>query len=202
MYSGNMGLGHDLESMVDAASRLEQDSRAHFMFIGAGPKWEIVEKSVQEQRLANVTMLGWQDESVLPYSLATADVGLVSLEQELSGLAVPSKAFYFLAAHVPLIAVCDEETELAKIVQEFGCGVVVPPQHPDRIVEVIESIQADPGIIETWRESAKTAMKSFQRSGATRRFAELLHRDLGTPLAPAVEGSDSPVVDPIPTTIQ
>ena len=68
------------------------------------------------------------------YSLATADIGLVSLESELSGLAVPSKAYYFLAANVPLIAVCDSSNELAELIHDFGCGVVIPPGQPQAIV--------------------------------------------------------------------
>ena len=39
MYSGNMGLGHDLETMVEAARLLQDEPDIHFMFIGAGPKW-------------------------------------------------------------------------------------------------------------------------------------------------------------------
>ena len=182
MYSGNMGLGHDLESMVEAATELADEKQSHFMFIGAGPKWEIVDKITKDQRLSNVTILGWQDESVLPYSLATADVGLVSLEQELSGLAIPSKAFYFLAAHVPLIAVCEEETELAAIVNHYGCGAVVPPNHPEEIVSTVRRLLSAPELIDQWRDAAGEAMKSFQRASTTTHFAEVLSRHLGTPL--------------------
>ncbi len=89
MYSGNMGLGHDIKTMLEAARCLQDEPKIHFMFIGAGPKWQTAEETLQRESLPNVTLLGWQPEETLPYSLATADVALVSLEDGIEGLAIP-----------------------------------------------------------------------------------------------------------------
>ena len=174
MYSGNMGLGHDLESMCEAALEFEGRKDIGFMFIGAGPKWEFVNEFQRKHSLKNTIVLGWQPEEVVPHSLATADIGMVSLERELSGLAVPSKAFYFLAANVPLIAVCDQSTELADLVREYECGVVVPPGNPEMMVEAIERVSNDRNLLKKWKSGAMSAMRDHRREAATRRFAEVL----------------------------
>ena len=188
MYSGNMGLGHDLESMYEAAEQLKSDPDIRFMFIGAGPKWDLTAEYCKKHDLTNTKVLGWQPEDVIPSSLATADLALVSLEQELSGLAVPSKAFYFLAANVPLIAVCDEATELAEVVQKYGCGAVVPPGNPDQIVEAIQSVDYDKGLLLQWKAGAQAAMQEFRRNTSTRRFAELLCTHLGISMGGSIKG--------------
>jgi glycosyltransferase involved in cell wall biosynthesis len=108
MYSGNMGYGHDIETMLAAAEQLQDQPDVHFMFIGDGPKWKLVEKTIVEKKLENVTLLPWQPEEVFPYSLATADLSLISLEDEMAGLAIPSKVSSSLAAGTLPIVIAPE----------------------------------------------------------------------------------------------
>ncbi len=178
MYSGNMGLGHDLETMLAAAERFKDDSRLHFMFIGAGPKWQLAKKVTEDGQLSNVTVLPWQAESVLPFSLSTADIGLVSLEVELSGLAVPSKAFYFLAAETPLIALCKKQTELADVIEHFECGAVIEPGDVDGMCCVLTDVLDNPGRLSQWRRGTKRAMMTHSRAQSTLRIADLLRQKL------------------------
>ena len=180
MYSGNMGLGHDLETMLAAAKRFKDDPRIHFMFIGAGPKWQLVKDLAQDNKLANVTVLPWQDESVLPFSLSTADIGLVSLEMEMSGLAVPSKAFYFLAAQTPLIALCKSQSELADVIEEFKCGAIIEPGNVDGLRHVLVDILENPHRLRQWQQGTEHAMTMHSRARATSQIAELLQTKLFT----------------------
>ncbi len=89
MYSGNMGIAHDIETMLAAAQRLQDVPDVHFMFIGAGPKWSLVADTIHEKKLTNVTLLPWQPEADLPFTLATGDMAVVSLESYAQGLAIP-----------------------------------------------------------------------------------------------------------------
>jgi hypothetical protein len=86
IYSGNMGMGHDIETMLNTARRLRPARDLHFMFIGAGPKWQIVADYLRQEAPANVTLLPWQPEAVVPFSLA-ADAAPVTLEAGVEGLA-------------------------------------------------------------------------------------------------------------------
>lgn len=108
MYAGNMGLGHDLESMVEAARHLSTITDVHFLFVGAGPKWTWIDETIRCGGLENVTLLPWQPEESLPWLLATADVSLVSLKTAMTGMAIPSKAIYALAAGAALLVLADE----------------------------------------------------------------------------------------------
>lgn len=161
MYSGNMGLGHDIETMLAAAVQLQSEPGIHFMFIGAGPKWQLVADTISEHQLANLTLLPWQPEQMLPYILATADIAFVSLEREMASLAIPSKAFSSMSAAVPLIAICGKNNELSDIVVENNCGWAVMPKDVNRICEIIQN--------------ARTYKDDFeQRKLASRRTAERL----------------------------
>ena len=173
MYSGNMGLGHDLETVMEVAEQLADDDRFHFVLIGAGPKWEWLNRTQSAKRLTNVTILGWQPESVVPYSLAAADLALVSLEPELTGLAVPSKAYAFLAVGTPLAVLCDAHCELADLVREFDCGVRVPPQSPATLSQIILNEVQPGGQLNRWKAGALNARSRFPRERGSQQVVSI-----------------------------
>jgi glycosyltransferase involved in cell wall biosynthesis len=137
MYSGNMGHGHDLETLLAAAGRLRDLSDVHFVCIGGGAKWNLLARTVREEALDNLTLLGWQSPDVLPCSLATADIAVVTLGEGMAGLALPSKTFSFLATGAALLAICPDASELATLVRRFDCGWVVRPGDVDGFVDVV-----------------------------------------------------------------
>jgi glycosyltransferase involved in cell wall biosynthesis len=140
MYSGNMGVGHDLGSMLAAAERLKLQPKLHFMFIGGGPRATEVSEQIKTRQLTNATFLDLVTEEQLRYSLSTADVALVSLEDSVAGLAVPSKTFTFLSVGAPLIVVCGHACELNDIVREYNCGWVVSPGDVDGLSQLLSDI--------------------------------------------------------------
>jgi len=174
MYSGNMGLGHDLETMLSAATELRSDTRFHFMFIGAGPRWDSVRDYIIEHELVNATLLPWQTEEDFRYSLSTADIGFVSLEEEMTGLAVPSKAFYFLATSTPLIVSCGRASELADVVSDNGCGTVVDVGDVHALRQAIVDAAEVPGRLASWVDGTHKAMQTHSRVASTTQFGDLL----------------------------
>ncbi len=194
MYSGNMGRGHDIETILAAAKRLTHDPRIHFMLIGAGPKWQMAQSRLSGSNCTNVTLLPWQEEAVIPFSLATADVGIVSLEREMTGLAVPSKAYYFLAAGAPLLGICFAESELADTIREFECGARLEPGDVDQLVATIQMVASDPAMLDRWREGAVRANAFHGRDANTRKFLSAL-----SDVRLVVEHSQSRLRERIPT---
>jgi len=71
LYSGNMGHSHDIETILETAKKLRREAGINFLFIGEGAKWSLVEKTIEEFQLKNVTLLPFQPEEVLPLSMAS-----------------------------------------------------------------------------------------------------------------------------------
>ncbi|MDJ0753301.1 MAG: glycosyltransferase family 4 protein [Ardenticatenaceae bacterium] len=169
MYSGNMGLGHDIETMIDAAERLNGRDDIHFMFIGGGPKWQLVEEALARRHLPNVTLLPWQDEAVLPYSLATADVALVSMEEEMIGLMVPSKLIYSMSAGSEIIAIVNAPCELS----EWPDVKPISSGDDQKLVDQIEDIAHDKRIAQK-HNSRRIARRLFERAKNINQIESLL----------------------------
>lgn len=155
MYSGNMGLGHDIETMLEAARQLQDTPEIHFMFIGAGPKWQMVQDAEQTERLENITVLGWQPETDLPYTLATADVALVSLEAKMQGLAVPSKTIFSMAAGSAILAITYPDCEISQWIQQQACGGLVLPTQVKELTLILSEYIMDE--LNTERRNARYA---------------------------------------------
>ncbi len=164
--------------MLEAAKRMRDRDDVHFMFIGSGPKWRLVEETLQEHELPNVTLLGWQSEEVLPYSLAAADIAVVSLEAGLDGVAIPSKAFSFLAAGAALLLISREGSELADIVREHGCGWLVEPGDIDRFADRVAGACADRDLLRAAQQNSRQVAERLGSRRNTRQIIGLLQKGL------------------------
>jgi lipopolysaccharide/colanic/teichoic acid biosynthesis glycosyltransferase len=182
MYSGNMGISHDVETILAAAERLRDVPRLHFMFIGGGPKWDAVRRQAQGQ--PNITVLPWQSTDVFPYSIATADIAVVSLETAASRLEFPSKTISAMAAGAAVLAVSSPPNDLERLVAAHGCGCNVAPGDVEAFVDALLRWIENPAELERCRLAARRAAEShYSRHVNVPRMTARLPRT--APLAPA-----------------
>jgi glycosyltransferase involved in cell wall biosynthesis len=123
-YSGNMGLGHDFATVLDAMELL-RDEHVHWLFIGDGPQREVLRRQVVERRIPHSSFLEYRPRDDLPVSLTAAHASLVTMQPDLAGLLVPSKAYGILAAGVPLVYVGPDSGRVADMVRNHGVGIDV-----------------------------------------------------------------------------
>ena len=143
-YSGNHGRTHDLLSLVEAAKLLEDEVDIHFLFIGEGSgKAEAVARA-DELELENVTFKTFVDRSELNTSLNASDVSVVAFKKGMAGISVPSRLYNLMAAGNPILAVVDNDSEVADVIREAELGVVVPPESPQLLAEQILALKDDP----------------------------------------------------------
>jgi glycosyltransferase involved in cell wall biosynthesis len=126
MYSGNMGLAHPFDAVLDAAARL-QDARPSVcvLFVGEGPRKADLQRQVERRGLDNVRFLPFQPRERLAESLSAADLHLVTMQSALEGLVVPSKLYGALGAGRPALFLGPPGSEAARVVQERDCGTVL-----------------------------------------------------------------------------
>ena len=148
-YAGNLGRAHEIETILGAMKALQRNATGEkaqlikFLFIGGGSLRATLENEVTQCKLANVVFRGYQPREQLAATLSAADVHLVSLNPKLEGLIVPSKIYAIAAAGRPAIFLGHPQGEIAKIIQETGCGFTVPSSNvwelKERILQLIRS---------------------------------------------------------------
>lgn len=127
MYSGNIGLGHDLSPFIQAAARLEKEIDFRMLIVGKGKGRVPMEELCKEQGSKSVSFYPPQALESLADTLAAGDIHLVSQRLGTQGLIVPSKVYGVLAAGRPTVFVGPEDCEPAQIFRACGSGEVVPP---------------------------------------------------------------------------
>ncbi len=125
MYSGNMGLAHEFDTVLDAASILRDRPEVLFAFIGEGPRRKGVEEEARSRGLQNVSFKPYVPRERLCQSLKAGDLHLITLRKGMPGLLVPSKIYGILAAGRPTLYIGPNEGEISDIVETGRCGVRV-----------------------------------------------------------------------------
>jgi glycosyltransferase involved in cell wall biosynthesis len=174
MYSGNLGQTHDIETILGSATRLKENDAVHFMIIGEGAKKSLVEKTKREDGLDNLTVLPFQPENVLPALLSTGDLAVISLDKGSEGLMVPSKTYYAMAAGSALIGLCDNNSEVAHIINRHKCGIVVSPGDVDGMVNGIVDLSGDKAKLNQYRVNSRSAAEKFYSRNNTSQYLEAL----------------------------
>ena len=141
MHSGNIGHAQDLDTLVRAATFLRDVERLRIMVIGFGARHGELTRLAQRLEVTRtVHFLDYQPREQLPLSLATGDLHYVGLAHGLSGFVVPSRLYGILAAGRPVLVSADADSEIVRIVEEVGCGIVLPPGRPERVASVIRDV--------------------------------------------------------------
>lgn len=166
LYSGNMGMTHDIDVLVDVADRLKENDKIHFLFIGEGAKKAVVEEKVARYGLKNCSVLPYQPLEVLPYSMGAADLAVVTTDAKQSGLSVPSKTYTYLATGAALLCLAEENTELARLTRESRSGRCFVSQDLDGIAGYILQMVSDRRLLQEYKDNSRKASLRYTPENA------------------------------------
>lgn len=174
LYSGNLGLAHEFETVLKAARRLSATlPNVLFAFVGVGPRLKEVREAARD--LPNVEFRDYVDRSQLGDTLTAADLHLVTLRPNMPGLLVPSKIYGILAAGRPTIYVGPASGEIASILREGRCGTNVLNGDVDGLVSAVRDYACEPFRRDTEGANARALFEArFTRKKSLDAFRRVL----------------------------
>jgi glycosyltransferase involved in cell wall biosynthesis len=173
-YSGNIGVSYDMETIMAAAKLLDRKDIV-FVFIGEGYQKKWMMEYMTKFHLTNCYFYTYINRDKLKFSLNCAHVGLVSLKAGYEGLLVPSKTFGLLAAGVPIIGIVPRKSEIALILEENNCGVVIEPGRTQELVDAIMKLYSNPTLREIMGKNAREALdKKYNLRAAAIKYKNLI----------------------------
>jgi glycosyltransferase involved in cell wall biosynthesis len=140
-YSGNMGLWNDMQILGKMVQNSIDDSI--FMFVGGGMRKSELVSNADPRDYKNMILIPFQSNEIFKDILTACHVALVTLRKNLEGMAVPSKIYGIMAAGIPVIAIVPNESEIAFIIKEENCGVVVNPGDSSGLQNALRMIRID-----------------------------------------------------------
>lgn len=139
LFSGTLGGKQGLMVIPDAARRLAHRDDVIFIICGNGVMKPQLETA--SMGLTNIQFLPLQPFERLGQLLGLADIHLLPQSPDAADLVLPSKLSGMLASGRPVIATCQEGTEIALAVSQ--CGLVVPPEDGVSLAAAIEQLVDD-----------------------------------------------------------
>jgi glycosyltransferase involved in cell wall biosynthesis len=194
MYSGNMGLAHPFDAVLDAAEQLQEThDDVRFLFVGEGPRKADLEAQAARRGLSNVSFLPFQPYGDLDQSLSAADLHLVTMEEEAEGLVVPSKMYGALAAGRPALFLGPTGSEAARLIEENDCGTALSHPTGHQLADAIRSWYGRPDIESAGRRARSAVADGFDR--AVDAFDRILRSVAGGTSASAERAHAHPVAE-------
>jgi glycosyltransferase involved in cell wall biosynthesis len=143
MYSGNLGMGHQLDTLLHGVAGLDRPSDISVMFVGGGKMKTTLERMSGELGLDCVRFAPPCPLAELSQSMAQASVHVVSQRPGTEGLIVPSKIYGILASGRPALYIGPGDTEVARIIRDSECGILVEAGDVKGVTAALEKLRSD-----------------------------------------------------------
>jgi colanic acid biosynthesis glycosyl transferase WcaI len=162
VHAGNMGFKQGLDVVLGVAELSRHDPTIAYLLVGDGAMRTTLDEAARAKGLDNVHFLPLQPRPVFLDLLACTDLALITQQRCVADIVFPSKVLGLLAGARPVVASLSAGSEVSRVLNESGAGVVVEPENPKTLWRTIGELRADP--------SRRALMGSQGRLYARRRW--------------------------------
>jgi colanic acid biosynthesis glycosyl transferase WcaI len=145
-YIGTLGLAQGLETVVEAAARLQSSApQVLFVFLGEGAEKQRILSLVRERGLTNVRFIDQQPREKIPAYITASDACLVPLlKSALFNTVLPTKLLEFMSCARPVILGVDGLAR--QVVRNANAGICVQPENSADLANAILQLAGNPAL--------------------------------------------------------
>jgi len=181
LYSGNLGLAHDLDTLTESMRQLRDDSRFHFLFVGSGGRRQELASFCQTHSLSSVELRPYVQRDSLSESLSAGDIGLVTQREACCGSVVPSKVYGIMAAGRPILFIGPRDATPARIVERFSCGWHVNCNDSGALTALLKYLAVNPAeVAQAGRRARRALLDHYDLPLGVARIIKILDADLAS----------------------
>lgn len=135
MYSGNFGRAHSYEEIL-ALARVLRNHDIKLVFSVRGTREQALREVVSEND-TNISFCDFASSDRLESRLSAADIHVISLRSEWTGMVVPSKFFGAIAAGRPVLFAGSPESAVARWIESYRLGWVLTAENVNQVADQI-----------------------------------------------------------------
>lgn len=174
MYSGNLGLYYEFETLLNAAEMLKGEN-FRLVLIGAGGRKNWIAEQIDKRKLTNTKLLPYQPFDKLPDSLNACDASLVTIARGIEGISFPSKLYTTLAIGKAVVSLSESHSELRGLITNHGVGRWFEVGDSQGLANGLREMMRDPaGTAEMGRRARELFEQHYTREAAGAQYAEVL----------------------------
>jgi glycosyltransferase involved in cell wall biosynthesis len=125
MYSGNHAYVHQLDTLLEAAHILKENSRFLFVFVGGGVRKKDVTAFKVKYQLDNIVQLPFQPRENIHNSLGSSDIQVVILGNGQVGYTHPNKVYGAMYIGKPILYIGPKESHVADLLSDLKGNISV-----------------------------------------------------------------------------
>ena len=171
-YSGNIGLTHNVEVLIDLAVLLEEDKDIVVQIIGRGPRKKAMQAMVQKKSLHNCQFLPFQSDEMFPYSLSAADIGAVILDEKTSKGSAPSKSYNLMSYGIPSLYIAAADSQLNVYARKYQHAICFTRSQLGEAATAVRKLKSNRQAYAEMAKNAEKAAADFKRGNADRFVAK------------------------------
>lgn len=168
VYAGNIGTMQNVDVVVAAARRMQEEKKIHFHIFGDG----VYKKRLQSEAegLTNISFWPMQPSELAPSIYAMADVNVIPLATNIYRTALPSKTATCIACQKPIIFCIGKESKFGKWMSNEAGFYVLGSCDAEKLVDAIRKVEKNRIVI----NNGELYKKTFSRTANSKRYAELI----------------------------
>lgn len=148
LYTGTIGNAHEFNNFLRLARKLREiNSNVGFCFAGFGSRYNELKSKVTYED-TNITLADFvNSEKELEQRLSAADLMMVSLRPEWTGISVPSKFFTCIATGKPVLYSGAEDSAISIWIRNLKLGFQITESTIDQVAYQLRDIALDQSLI-------------------------------------------------------
>jgi colanic acid biosynthesis glycosyl transferase WcaI len=167
VYSGNIGVKQGLHGIVESFRHVRNNA-VQLIVCGEGAeKRRLLEFASGMPNVRSANLLEAEDYHKM---LADANLMIVTMAPGSGSSFFPSKLFTACAAGKAIVAICDSDSELARIVETNCCGVVVPHGDCKKLAATFDDLAGSRDRVESMGRAAERLSQRFHWNDILERF--------------------------------
>jgi glycosyltransferase involved in cell wall biosynthesis len=175
VYTGNLGLAQNSDLIIDFIKNNQNSKNLSFIIAGHGNKMNELKRLQNDLNFNNLFIFDFLHDDDYEKLLLLADVFLLSLKNELSGLASPSKLYSYLSAGKPTIAIVKKNSHLAKFILHEKIGLVSDSNISSELKDLVIDLQNDKKkYVDMCKNTVNLFNRSYETDIATYKYVELM----------------------------
>lgn len=139
-YGGNIGHAQNMQVLVDLAKELQDDKRAHFLFVGKGDEVELILNQKNDLGLDNITYLEPVEQDTYFEMLSEFDVGLFNLHPSHKTHNFPGKLLGYMEYEKPILGCVNAGNDLKSVVNDAGAGFIFDYEEKQELLNTAKKI--------------------------------------------------------------
>ena len=177
-YIGTHGMAHALETLLQAAHRLQAlpgGQTIRLLLLGDGARKAALQAQAAQLGLRNLVFVDSVPKDQVARYWSALDVSIIHLRRtELFTTVIPSKMFECMGMGLPLLHGVAGES--AEIIEREGVGRVFEPENVDQLVQHLLAMQQDVAAREAFRRNGLQAAQRYDRKALALRMLSVLER--------------------------